>query len=173
MTDTATGTRRTDSPTHARDIAAVIEELATSPHGLTSEEAKRRLLRNGRNTLPTGTRRHPFLRLLAQFNNALIYFMLAGALAAAVLGHLVDSGVILAVVLVNAIVGFLQEGKAENALAAIRGLIAPQAHVPRDGHLISVPMADLVPGDIVLIEAGDRVPADLRLLRARSLRIDG
>jgi magnesium-transporting ATPase (P-type) len=150
----------------------VVADLGSTPRGLTSAEAEERLRRYGPNTIPTGTRRHPLLRFLSQFNNALIYFLLAGAAAAAALGHFVDTGVILAVVMVNAVVGFLQEGKAEDALAAIRDMIAPQASVLRDGARISVPMADLVPGDVVLIEAGDRVPADLRLLRARNLRID-
>lgn len=158
--------------THAGDAASVIAALASTPRGLSSTEAERRLRQHGPNSISTGTRRHPVLRFLAHFNNALIYFLLAGAAAAAALGHFVDTGVILAVVLVNAIVGFLKEGKAEDALAAIRDMIAPRASVLRDGQRISVPQANLVVGDVVLIEAGDRVPADLRLLRARSLRID-
>jgi len=149
-----------------------VADLASTSQGLSSGEAERRLRQHGPNSIPTATRRHPILRFLAHFNNALIYFLLAGATAAAALGHFVDTGVILAVVLVNAIVGFLQEGKAEDALAAIRDMIAPRASVLRDSQRVSVPQADLVPGDVVLIEAGDRVPADLRLLRARSLRID-
>lgn len=127
MTKAATGTREFSAATHGRDVADVLAELASSPQGLTSEEARRRLAQHGPNALPTGTRRHPFLRFLAHFHNALIYFLLAGAVAAALLGHAIDSGVILAVVLVNAVVGFLQEGKAENALAAIRDLIAPKS----------------------------------------------
>ena len=157
---------------HDRDAAHIVEALGSSFQGLSSVEAERRLHQHGPNSIPTGTRRHPVLRFLGHFNNALIYFLLAGATAAAALGHFIDTGVILAVVLVNAIVGFLQEGKAEDALAAIRNMIAPRASVLRDGQRVSVPQADLVPGDVVLIEAGDRVPADLRLLRARSLRID-
>jgi magnesium-transporting ATPase (P-type) len=157
---------------HARPAEAVVVALGTSPRGLTAAEAAARLKQHGPNTIPPGRRRSPLLRFLAQFNNALIYFLLVGAAAAAALGHVVDTGVILAVVFVNAVVGFLQEGKAENALAAIRDMIAPRASVLRDGARIGVPVADLVPGDVVLIEAGDRVPADLRLLRARSLRID-
>ena len=172
LTDAATGPSGVGAAPHARNAADVIADLASSPQGLTSAEAERRLLQYGPNALPSGTRRHPVLRFLVQFNNALIYFMLAGALAAAALGHWIDSGVVVAVVLVNAVVGFLQEGKAEDALAAIRNLIAPKAHVLRDGHRVSVPIADLVPGDVVLIEAGDRVPADLRILHARNLRID-
>jgi magnesium-transporting ATPase (P-type) len=172
VTDTKTDSPRTVADAHARDAEQVVAALASSRQGLTGAEAADRLRRCGPNALPVGTRRHPVLRFLSQFNNALIYFMLFGAAAAAALGHAVDSGVILAVVLVNAIVGFLQEGKAEDALAAIRGMIAPKAHVLRDGARIGVPVGELVPGDVVLIEAGDRVPADLRLVRARSLRID-
>lgn len=166
------GKFRPVGPAHAIDAASVVAHLGSDTHGLSSEEAGRRLRAHGPNAIPTGTRRHPVLRFLAQFHNALIYFLLAGAAAAAALGHLVDTGVILAVVIVNAVVGFVQEGKAEDALAAIRDMIAPQASVLRDGVRTSVPMANLVPGDVVLIEAGDRVPAELRLFRARSLRID-
>jgi magnesium-transporting ATPase (P-type) len=171
--DSADKTRlQTVHAAHARDAASVIAELASTSRGLSSTDAQERLRHHGANAIPSGTRRHPVLRFLAQFNNALIYFLLVGAAAATALGHFIDAGVILAVVIVNAVVGFLQEGKAEDALAAIRNLIAPQAKVLRDGMRISVPLADLVPGDVVLIEAGDRVPAELRLLRARSLRID-
>jgi magnesium-transporting ATPase (P-type) len=157
---------------HARAADAVLADLDASPRGLDSAEATARRDRYGPNAIPAGRKRHPVLRFLAQFHNPLIYFLLAGAAAAAALGHFVDTGVIVAVVLVNAVVGFLQEGKAENALAAIRDMIAPRATVLRDGARATVPMPDLVPGDIVLLEAGDRVPADLRLLRARNLRID-
>ncbi|MDR5651688.1 HAD-IC family P-type ATPase [Ruixingdingia sedimenti] len=174
MPDTTPADAKADLPAHPHALPAdaVLATLAATPAGLDAAEAAARRKRFGPNALPQGRRRHPVLRFLAQFNNALIYFMLAGAVAAGALGHAVDAGVILAVVIVNAIVGFVQEGKAEDALAAIRGMIAPRASVLRDGRRIGVPMADLVPGDVVLIEAGDRVPADLRLLRARSLRID-
>lgn len=156
---------------HARPADEVLLALRSHAKGLDAREAGRRLEEHGPNRLPAPPTRSPLLRFLSQFNNALIYFLLAGAAAAAALGHVIDTGVILAVVLVNAIVGFIQEGKAESALAAIRDMIAPKASVLRDGKRISVPMADLVPGDVVLIEAGDRVPADLRLLRARNLRV--
>jgi calcium-translocating P-type ATPase len=101
-----------------------------------------------------------------------VYFLLAAAAAAAMLGHTVDATVIAAVVLVNALVGFLQEGKAEKALQAIRSLISPRASVLREGRRESVAPRELVPGDVVLLEPGDRVPADLRLLSARGLLID-
>ena len=157
---------------HSLPPETVLAELECSPDGLSETEAARRRDRYGPNQLPESARRPAFLRFLAQFNNVLIYFLLAAALAAGLLGHLVDAAVIIAVVVVNAIVGYIQEGKAEEALDAIRGMIAPSANVMRDGHRTRAPVVDLVPGDIVLLEAGDRVPADLRLLRARRLLID-
>ncbi len=135
-------------------------------------EAVRRLAVHGANELPAQQRTPALLRFLLQFNNALILFLLAAAALAGALGHWVDASVIVAVVTVNAIVGFVQEGKAEEALNALRSLLAPSARVLRAGQRASVPVATLVPGDIVLLEAGDRVPADLRLLRARGLLVD-
>ena len=150
----------------------MLAALESSHGGLTQAEAALRLAVHGPNALPPAPTRHPLTRFLAQFHSTLIYALLTAAAAAAWLGHGLDAAVIVAVVLVNAIVGFLQEGKAENALAAIRRLISPRAHVLRDGKRLSVSVADLIPGDVVLLEAGDRVPADLRLLRARGLLID-
>ncbi|MFH3480608.1 cation-transporting P-type ATPase [Xanthobacter sp. V4C-8] len=146
--------------------------LDTGASGISSEEARHRLERHGPNALPEAPARNPIFRFLAQFNNALIYFLLASAVAALALGHTIDAVVIVAVVSVNAVVGFIQEGKAEQALSAIRDLIAPHAAVMRDGVRTSIPVRELVPGDLVLLEAGDRVPADLRLVHARNLLVD-
>jgi len=157
---------------HAQPAEEALAGLATCQTGLYAEEAARRLKRHGRNELPPPRTRHPVLRFLSHFNNALIYFLLAGSAAAWVLSHVVDAAVIVVVVIVNAIVGFIQEGKAENALQAIRSMISPRANVLRDGRRHDIAVAELVPGDIVLLEAGDRVPADLRLVRARGLLID-
>ncbi len=140
--------------------------------GLSGTEAAERLRRHGANALPASIGVHPVLRFIAHFNSALIYFLFAAAAAAFALGHAVDGGVILAVVLVNAIVGFVQEGRAERALDAIRDMIAPHAVAMRDGARTSIAVAELVPGDVVSIEAGDRVPADMRLIRARGVLID-
>ena len=160
------------TPWHAEPEARLLDQLRASRTGLLTEDAARRLAEHGPNALPAAARRHPVLRFLRHFHSALIYFLLAGATAALLLGHVVDTIVILIVVLVNAIVGVVQEGKAEQALDAIRNMIAPHAVALRDGIRATVGVPDLVPGDIVLMEAGDRVPADLRLLRARGLLID-
>ncbi|MEQ8230648.1 MAG: cation-transporting P-type ATPase [Gammaproteobacteria bacterium] len=157
---------------HARERDAVLTALATTAAGLDSAEAARRLAAHGPNRLPASPPRHPLLRFLAHFHNVLIYVLLGAAAVTASLGHVVDTGVIVAVVLANAIIGFVQEGRAENAMAAIRGMLAPRSAVLRDGVRKSIDAAELVPGDVVLVEAGDRVAADLRLLEARGLKAE-
>ncbi|MEQ8662747.1 MAG: HAD-IC family P-type ATPase, partial [Gammaproteobacteria bacterium] len=157
---------------HARAREAVLAAVTSSAAGLAAAEAAQRLAAHGANRLPVAPPRHPLLRFLAHFHNVLIYVLLGAAVVTAALGHVVDTGVILAVVIVNAIIGFVQEGRAEQAMAAIRGMLAPRSAVLRDGVRKSVDAAELVPGDVVLLEAGDRVPADLRLLEARGLRAE-
>jgi magnesium-transporting ATPase (P-type) len=120
--------------------------------------------------LPEPPTRSALIRFLLQFHNILIYVLLGSAIVTAFLDHLVDTLVILLVVIVNAIIGFVQEDKAEKAMAAIRQMLAPQASVLRGGGRRSVAGDTLVPGDIVLLEAGDKVPADLRLFQARGLQ---
>ncbi|MEI2687254.1 MAG: cation-transporting P-type ATPase [Cypionkella sp.] len=154
---------------HARSTADCLAGLAATPDGLTAPEAAQRLVDHGPNRLPEVRSRGPVVRFLRQFHNVLIYVLIGAAVVTGALQHWVDTGVILAVVLANAIIGFIQEGKAEAAMAAIRGMLAPKAAVLRDGHRVSVDGADLVPGDIVLLEAGDKVPADLRVIEARGL----
>ncbi|NBN63068.1 cation-transporting P-type ATPase [Pannonibacter tanglangensis] len=157
---------------HADRPDDVLAALSSSPTGLTGAEAQERLARHGPNRLPQAVRRSPLRRFLAQFNNILIHVLIGSAAVTAALGHAVDSAVILAVVLGNAVIGFLQEGKAEQAMAAIRNLLAPRAAVLRDGMRQTVASETLVPGDVVLLEAGDKVPADLRLLWASRLQVE-
>ncbi|MFN6952135.1 MAG: HAD-IC family P-type ATPase, partial [Albidovulum sp.] len=140
--------------------------------GLSEGEAAARLAADGPNSLPARPGKPAVLRFLQQFHNVLIYVLLAAAVVTLLLGHWTDTGVILAVVVVNAVVGFVQEGRAETALAALRSLLAPYAAVLRDGRRKSIPADALVVGDIVLLEAGDRVPADLRLIAVRGLRVE-
>lgn len=154
---------------HSQTAEACLAALSAAADGLSATQAARRLAEHGPNRLPEARARGPVLRLLAQFNNVLIYVLLVAAVITAGLQHWVDTGVILAVVLANAVIGFIQEGKAEAAMGAIRSLLAPKAAVLRDGVRVTVPGADLVPGDIVLLEAGDKVPADLRVIEARGL----
>jgi calcium-translocating P-type ATPase len=154
---------------HSRPADDCLSDLKTRPEGLTASDAARRLAEHGPNRLPEVQARGPLRRFLGQFNNVLIYVLIGAAIVTGGLQHWIDTGVILAVVLANAVIGFLQEGKAETAMAAIRQMLAPRAAVLRDGRRVTVDGADLVPGDIVLLEAGDKVPADLRLIEARGL----
>lgn len=156
---------------HTRSPEAVSELLESSVDGLTSEQARQRLATHGRNRLPEPPTLSPFKRFLSQFNNLLIMVLIAAALITALLAHWLDTVVILAVVIVNTVLGFIQEGKAEKAIASIRNMLAPQATVLRDGKREKLSAEQLVPGDLVLLEAGDKVPADLRLLQVGNLEV--
>ncbi|KHK92604.1 HAD-IC family P-type ATPase [Novosphingobium malaysiense] len=159
-------------PHHAEPIDQVLGTLDSSPEGLTESEADRRLAEFGPNRLREVPGRNPFVRFASHFHNILIYVLLASSAVTATLGHLIDTAVILAVVLANAVIGFIQEGRAENAMAAIRGMLAPHTSVLRDNARRTIPADALVPGDVVLLEAGDRVPADLRLIEARGVKAE-
>ncbi len=157
---------------HSVSPQSVFETLQCAPEGLSSEQVSVRQSAYGFNRLRPPKKRGPLLRFLAQFHNLLIYVLIAAALMTAVLQHWVDTGVIFAVVILNALIGFIQEGKAERALDAIRNMLSQQASVRRDGHSRMVDATELVPGDVVFIQSGDKVPADLRLFRTRELHID-
>jgi magnesium-transporting ATPase (P-type) len=158
---------------HATDTTAVLGKLESTPaQGLSASDAEARLAKHGPNQLPAPPRDSLLKRFLLQFHNVLIYILLAAAVGTGLLGEWIDTGVILGVVLINAFIGVIQEGKAEKALDSIRAMLSPKAMVRRDGHKLTLDATLLVPGDIVLLKAGDRVPADLRLLESHSLRID-
>ncbi|MGV3742948.1 MAG: cation-transporting P-type ATPase, partial [Burkholderiaceae bacterium] len=146
---------------HALDAEAVIARLESGRrYGLAQDEVQRRLARFGPNKLPPRRQRPWWMRILLQFHNVLIYVMLTAAFITASLGHLIDTGVLLAAVLVNAAIGYIQEGKAEQALDAIRNMLSPHSIVIRNGETMTVPAEQLVPGDIVLLASRDKVPAD-------------
>ncbi len=160
------------TPWHARPVEETLRALEATRQGLTAAEVAARLERYGRNVLPPPKKRSPLMRFLLQFHNVLIYVLLAAAVVTAFMGHWVDSLVILGVVVINAAIGFIQEGKAEAALEAIRGMLSPHAQVLRDGRRQEIDAAELVPGDIVYLVSGDRVPADLRLIEVKSLKVE-
>jgi P-type E1-E2 ATPase len=149
----------------------VLDTLKSTSAGLNESEVKSRLETYGANRLPEPPKSNVFILFLLQFHNILIYVLLGSAIITAYLAHWLDTFVILAVVIANATIGFIQEGKAEKAMDAIRHMLAPRAAVLRDGERHSVEGKTLVPGDIVLLEAGDKVPADIRLLSAYGLLV--
>jgi len=160
-----------DKTWHEISAGEAVEALRSSKTGLSSAEAGARLETYGKNRLPEPPGRSALIRLLAHFHNILIYVLLGSAIITALLGHFVDTVVILAVVVANAAIGFIQEGKAEKAMEAIRHMLALNASVLRDGVRRAVKGEELVPGDIVLLEAGDKVPADVRLISVNGLQI--
>ncbi len=155
---------------HAETGAAALQRLGSRIEGLGAEEAAARLARYGPNRLRPPQRRGPLTRFLLQFHNVLIYVLLAAGVVTALLGHWIDTAVIFGVVVINALIGFVQEGKAERALEAIRNMLSLNATVTRDGRRFGVPAETLVPGDIVFLQSGDRVPADLRLIGVKNLQ---
>ena len=165
-------TLKNDRLWHSEPVEDALERCRSSTQGLSADEAAKRLEADGPNRLPAGKPRSLFARVFAQFNNLLIYVLVASALVTIVLGHALDAVVIFAVVVINAAIGFIQEGRAEKSLEAIRAMLTRESSVLRDGRRLTVPAESLVVGDVVLTEAGDRIPADLRLLRATSLKIE-
>src|SRR5690606_40109311 len=164
---------RPDAAWHSLTIDEVIERQGTDQHlGLSQAEVAVRLARFGPNILPSPPRRPAWLRFLRQFHNVLIYVMLASAAITGALGRWVDMSVLLFVVIINAVIGFIQEGRAEQALQAIRSMLSPRAIAVRDGVRIEIPAEGLVPGDLVVLAAGDKVPADLRLVTEKGLRVN-
>ena len=147
----------TERPWHAETAEAALDLRQSSAKGLTSAEALKRLESDGPNRLPAGKPRSLLSRVFAQFNNLLIYVLLASAAVTVALRHALDAVVILAVVLINAAIGFIQEGRAEKSLEAIRAMLTREASVLRDGRRLTVPAESLAVGDVVLIEAGDRI----------------
>jgi len=156
---------------HEESSEKVFELLEATSDGLPKEEASNRLVKHGPNRLAEASVRGPLVRFLCQFNNVLIYVLIAASAVTAMLGHWVDASVILGVVFINAVIGFVQEGKAENALRAIRQMLSPNAMVLRNGKQVTLPAEELVPGDVVLLQSGDKVPADLRLFHVKGLQI--
>lgn len=146
--------------------------LKSQRTGLSTTEAENRLLQHGANRIQERKRVPPWKMFLLQFTDFMILVLIAAAVLSGFLGDLTDAWIILVIVLLNAIVGFIQEYRAEKAIDALRKLAEVQALVLRNGHSISVPSTELVPGDIVLLEAGFSVPADLRLLETYSLKTD-
>ena len=156
----------------ARDVDEVQRELRTGGGGLARGDAAERLAVAGPNLLPEPKRTPAWLRFLSHFNDTLIFILLAAAAIKAVMGDWLDFWVIVTVAVINAVIGYVQEGRAEKALAGIRGMLSSDATVRREGAWTTIAAADLVPGDVVRLMPGDKVPADVRLTAATQLRID-
>jgi len=158
---------------HSMAVEHVLRELDTDPHqGLSEEEARRRVERYGPNELRKEERASPFALFLNQFKNTLIVILLVATVLSALVGEIVDAGIILAIVVFSTVLGFVQEHRAERALEALKKMLTPTITAIRGGAEQEIPSRDLVPGDIVLLEAGDRIPADGRLIEVHSVKCD-
>ncbi len=158
---------------HALSPKQVASALDVDPHyGLSSVEAERRLATGGANEITTTGGPSPLKILVRQFSGALTYILFAAAILAALAGEVIDASVIVAIVVLNAALSFAQEWRAEQAIAALKKMLAPSARLVRDGHQMECPARELVPGDIVELGTGDKAPADLRLIEAIDLKMD-
>ena len=154
----------------ASDVAEILN--VNTEKGLDNNESKQRLNQYGYNKLPESKKKSPLIRFLIQFNNVLIYLLLVSAVITALMDHWVDTFVIFGVVFINAVVGFIQEGKAEKALDGIKKMLSLSAIILREGKIEKINSEELVPGDIVILKAGDKVPADIRLFFEKDLRVE-
>jgi len=157
---------------HSLSLEDTLERLSVQEHGLSSEEAASRLKQHGLNQLNEAPRPGFLSKLWDQLNNFVVILLLVASVVSALLGEWVDAAAIMSIVVLNAILGIVQESRAEEALAALKKMAAPEAQVLRDGKRISLPARELVPGDIVFLEAGNFVPADVRLLEAVNMRVE-
>jgi magnesium-transporting ATPase (P-type) len=167
------GTAEAPFSWHAMSAEEVEKQLKIDPaKGLDLAEAAARLKTYGANRLPEGKKRGPVQRFLSQFNNILVYVLLAAGFVKLMLSLWLDASIIFAVVILNSLLGFIQEGRAEKALDSIRNMLSAEARTLRGGETRLIPAEELTPGDIVLLESGDKIPADLRLIEAKNLRTE-
>lgn len=155
-----------------KKIKEIYEELNTSPDGLSSEEATNRLQQYGQNTLKAAKKVSLLYLLFRQIKDPLIYILLAAALVTILIHEYVDTAVIMTVIIINTVVGFLQEYKAEKAVESLKKLAAPKATAIRNGNDKKIDAKELVPGDIVTLSSGNKVPADVRIIKAKQLSIN-
>ncbi len=153
-------------------VDEVLNNLRSQSSGLTQNEASARLARDGANVLPEKAGKPAWLRFLTHFHDVLIYVLIAAAALTAIMGHWVDTAVILGVAVINALIGHVQENNAEKSLKGIRNMLSSAAVVIRNGQHETAPTTELVVGDIVVLRAGDRIPADLRVMEAHNLRVE-
>src|SRR3990172_7919254 len=155
-----------------KGIQQAIEDLQSSPKGLPAAEARKRLTEYGPNVLKEKRGKSPFSMFLDQFTDFMILVLIAAAIISGIIGDVTDTIAIVVIVVLNAVIGFVQEYRAEKAMAALKKMAAPTATVIRDGLPASIPAAELVPGDAVVLEAGKVVPADIRLIESAQLKVE-
>ncbi|MDH4233156.1 MAG: HAD-IC family P-type ATPase, partial [Nitrospirota bacterium] len=157
---------------HQKNVADVIEELNSSLQGISSDEARRRLQEYGPNELKQKKKKTPLMMFLDQFRDFMILVLIAAALISGFIGELSDTIAIIVIVVLNAVIGFIQEYRAEKAMEALKKMAAPSATATRDGMPVTITAAEIVPGDVIMLEAGKVVPADMRLIESAQLKVE-
>lgn len=157
---------------HLINKEEVLQLIGSQPAGLTNSQSEERLLEFGRNELLEKKKKPAWLLFLGQFKDTMILILMATAVLSGMIGDVKDTVVILIIIVLNAIVGFVQEYRAEKAIEALKKMSAPSATVLRNGLPVQISAAELVPGDVVLLEAGNMIPADLRLIESHSIKIE-
>jgi len=161
-----------DRPWYQRSVDEIFSDLQSSPAGLSTATAQERLQKQGPNALPQKAEKSALLKFIAHFKDVLIYILLAAAVITAIMGHWVDTFVIIGVAVINALIGFIQENNAEKSLKSIQNMLASEAMLVRDGRQVTVATRDIVVGDVVMLRPGDKIPADLRLFEVNNLRVE-
>ncbi|MDH3393929.1 MAG: HAD-IC family P-type ATPase, partial [Desulfobulbaceae bacterium] len=157
---------------HTQSVDSIHKVFASSPEGLSPAEAKKRLAQHGPNLLREGKRRSVWAMLIGQYRDPMIILLLVAAAISGGIGEAEDAIAIMVIVVLNSLIGFIQEFRAERAMAALMAMAAPNATVRRAGLVLTIPASEVVPGDLVLLEAGQVVPADLRLISIQRLKVD-
>src|SRR5690554_687657 len=158
---------------HSQKVDEVLSYLQVTPDkGLDEALIVEREREFGKNKIPEGKKRSALVRFFIQFHNMLIYVLIGAAVITAFMEHWIDTGVIFGVIVINALIGFIQEGKAEKALEGIRNMLSLDAIVVRNGKKNTVAAEDLVPGDIVVLKSGDKIPADIRLIQTKDFQVE-
>src|SRR5688572_19258162 len=157
---------------HLQSVKEIFALLQSSPDGLTTSAAQQRLQQNGKNLLATKKKKTLFSIFIQQLTDFMIIVLIAAAMISGIVGDVTDTVVILAIVVINAIIGLIQEWRAQKAMEALESMAANQARVFRDGQAIEVPAADLVTGDVILLEAGNIIPADVRFMETHTFQVD-
>jgi len=163
---------KTDMDWYQKESGEVVDELGSSVKGLSAQEALNRLKKYGPNELEKKKKKTAFMMLMDQFTDFMIIVLMAAAVVAGVAGKPTDAVAIIAIVILNAIIGFVQEYRADKAMAALKKMAASASTVMRDGRPVDIPSSEIVPGDMVLLEAGQMIPADMRLLETANLKVE-
>jgi len=158
-------------PPHAMKADDLFEKYDSTKKGLSPESAAERFQRFGKNEMPDTEQKKWWYILFNQFKSLLVFVLFLAAIFSWFTGHLIDAYVIIGVILINSIIGFVQELKAEQAVASLKKMATPRAKVLRDNRILDIPSSEIVPGDVIVLEAGDQIPADARLFYCKNLRV--